>query len=118
FPILKDDDGYGWTYGVLSSTTNLLGLGERLSVPLSWGGTRRAALELGSRFESGPLSSVQSSFGVSRRVNPRFLVADQRQELNLRAERKIHVLRLGAEAGGAQVHFGSLSERYNTFGGN
>ena len=63
--------GYGWTYGVLSSTVDLLGFGERLSVPLSWGGTRRAALELERGFENGPLSLVQSSFGVSRRINPR-----------------------------------------------
>src|SRR5690349_5215741 len=52
-PILKYDDGYGWTYGMRSSTVDLLGLGERLSVPLSWGATKQATLELERGFEKG-----------------------------------------------------------------
>ncbi|NUR56200.1 MAG: hypothetical protein HOQ29_17295, partial [Acidobacteria bacterium] len=33
-PILRYDDGYGWTYGGRTSAVDRLGLGERLSVPL------------------------------------------------------------------------------------
>jgi outer membrane protein assembly factor BamA len=117
-PILNYDDGYGWTYGVRSSTNNILGIGERLSVPLSWGATKRAALELERPFENGFLSRVQSSVGVSSRKNPRFLVIDHRWEVNARAERKIRILRLGGEAGRTHVRFGSLPERFSTFGGN
>jgi outer membrane protein assembly factor BamA len=117
-PIVKHDDGYGWTYGVLSSTTNLLGIGERLSVPLTWGATKQAALELERPFESGLLTRIQSSFGVSSERNPRFLVTDRRVELNARAERKIHMLRVGGEAGSSDVRFGTLDERFWTFGGN
>ena len=43
FPIFHYDDGYGWTYGARTSLVNVAGKGTRLSVPLSWGGTRRAA---------------------------------------------------------------------------
>ena len=117
-PMLKYDDGYGWTYGVLSSTTAVLGIGERLSVPLAWGGKKRAALEMERPFKSGPLTRVQSSFGVSIQTNPRFLLADRRWELNGRAERKIKVIRFGGEAGRGNVRFGSLAERFWTYGGN
>ena len=117
-PILKYDDGYGWTYGVISGTSSLIGIGERLSFPLSWGGTRRAAVELERPFEHGPLTRVQSSFGISSRVNPRFSVADRRWELNARVERKLRILRLGIDAGAADVQFGSLAERFLTYGAN
>ena len=46
-PILSYADGYGFTYGGRVSTVSLLGIGERLSVPLTWGGTRRAAARSG-----------------------------------------------------------------------
>jgi outer membrane protein assembly factor BamA len=117
-PIVKYDDGYGWTYGVQSSTVNLLGIGERLSVPLTWGATKHAALELERPFESGPLTRIQSSFGVSSQTNPRFLLTDRRTEVNARAERKIHILRFGGEAGRTDVRFGTLAEHFLTFGGN
>ena len=42
FPILKYDDGYGWTYGGQTAIVDALGKGTRLSFPLSWGGTRQA----------------------------------------------------------------------------
>src|SRR5262245_29853339 len=117
-PILKYDDGYGWTYGVRSGTADLIGIGERLSVPLSWGGTKRAAIELERAFEHGPVSRVQSNFGISSRVNPRFSLADRRWEVNAMVERKVRILRLGVEAGGTDVEFGSLEDRYLTYGAN
>ena len=52
-PILNYADGYGFTYGGRVSTMGLLGAGERLSVPLTWGGTRRAALEVDRTFKRG-----------------------------------------------------------------
>jgi outer membrane protein assembly factor BamA len=39
-------------------------------------------------------------------------------ELNARAERKIDILRLAAEAGRGNVRFGPLEESFSTFGGN
>ena len=118
FPILRYDDGYGWTYGLQSSTANLLGIGERLSIPLTLGAKKRAAIEIERPFESGPLTRVQSSFGVSSETNPRFLVTDHRVRMNARAERKIQLVRFGAEAGNTNVRFGTLEERFWTIGGN
>ena len=57
-PIVNYADGYGFTYGGRVSTIDLLGIGERLSVPLTWGGTRRAALEVERTFKTGPLTRV------------------------------------------------------------
>jgi outer membrane protein assembly factor BamA len=117
-PILKYDDGYGWTYGVRSSTQDLLGFGERLSVPLTLGATKRAAIEVERPFKSGPLTRVQSSFGVQSQVNPRFLLTDHRTEMNARAERKIKIVRVGGDAGRTNVRFGTLDEHFWTFGGD
>ncbi len=55
-PIINYTDGYGFTYGGLISAKDTLGMGERISVPLTWGGTRRAALEIDRPFKSGPLT--------------------------------------------------------------
>jgi len=115
-PILRYDDGYGWTYGVRSSTSNLLGIGERLSVPLSLGATKHAAIEVERPFSGGPLTTVHSSFGVSSQTNPRFLLTDRRVELNAGADRKIRILRLGVETGTTKVRFGTLEEHFWTYG--
>jgi outer membrane protein assembly factor BamA len=61
---------------------------------------------------------VQSSFGVSRQVNPWFGLPDRRVEVTGRAERKIRMVRFGAEAGHTNVKFGNLEDRFWTFGGN
>jgi len=66
-PILSYADGYGFTYGGRVSTVDLLGIDERLSVPLTWGGTRRAALEFERVFKTGPLTRIESSFGIWNR---------------------------------------------------
>ena len=57
-PIISYADGYGFTYGGRVSTVDLLGIDERLSVPLTWGGTRRAALEFERLFKTGPLTRI------------------------------------------------------------
>ena len=86
-PIVSFADGYGFTYGGRVSTVDLFGIGERLSVPLTWGGTRRAALEFERPFKSGPLTRVDSSLAIWNRENPRFEIRDQRVEVKGRAER-------------------------------
>ena len=117
FPIVNFADGYGFTYGGRVSTVDLLGVGERLSIPLTWGGTKRAALEFERTFKSGPLSRVFSSFGISNRENPRFDSDDQRVQLAARAERQFaQIVRIGVDASRSSVDFGDIGDRIWTFG--
>jgi hypothetical protein len=116
-PIISYADGYGFTYGGRVSTVDVLGAGERLSVPLTWGGTRRAALELDRTFKTGPLTRVSSSFGIRQRENPRFDLADRRVELEARAERQFaQIVRLGVDASRSSVAFGQIDDRLWTVG--
>ena len=116
-PILGFTDGYGFTYGGRASTRDLLGAGERLSVPLTWGGTRRAALEFERLFTTGPVTRVESSLAIWNRENPRFGIRDQRLELKGRAERVFaDALRAGVEASRSTVSFGTVDDRLWTLG--
>ena len=106
-PILGYDDGYGFTYGGRVSTIDLLGAGERLSVPLTWGGTRQAALEFERTFTTGPLTRIGSTFGISQRENPHFELDDQRVEWTARAERSFAgLVRTGVDTSQSTVEFG------------
>jgi outer membrane protein assembly factor BamA len=119
FPILTYADGYGFTYGARVSTIDLLGLDERLSVPLTWGGTKRAALEAERGFKIGPISRVFASFGIWNRENPRFEIDDQRVELKGRVERQFaHVVRVGVDGSRSSVEFGTLNDEIWTVGTN
>jgi hypothetical protein len=116
-PIVSYADGYGFTYGGRMSTVDLLGAGERLSIPLTWGGTRRAALEFEREFKSGPLTRVTSSVGIWNRENPRFDIRDQRFEITGQAERVFaDIVRLGVNASRSTVSFGTLDDRLWTIG--
>jgi len=116
-PILHYADGYGFTYGARTSTVDLLGFGERLSIPLTWGGTRRAALELERTFEQGPITRVESSFGIRQRENPHYGIADRRIEWKGRAERRFaRLVRAGVDATRGTVDFGALDDRLWTLG--
>ena len=118
-PIITYADGYGFTYGGRVSTVGLLGIGERLSVPLTWGGMRRAAIEFERPFDRGPLTRVESTFAIWNRKNPRFEIRDQRVELKGRAEKVLaDVVRLGVDASRSTISFGDLDDRLTTFGTN
>lgn len=115
FPILHYDDGYGWTYGARTSIVDVVGKGTRLSAPLSWGATRRAAIEADRTFKSGPLTRLSGSFGVAQRENPHFSINDRRVTLDARAERRLFdAVTLGAGLGRTRIHFAPLEERFWT----
>jgi outer membrane protein assembly factor BamA len=117
FPIFYYDDGYGWTYGGRTTVRDALGKGTRLSAPLSWGATKRAAIEADRTFVTGPLTRLSGSFGIVQRENPHFLVDDRRTELQARAERRLFGrVTLGGELGRTNVTFSPLNERFWTTG--
>ncbi len=116
-PIVSYADGYGLTYGARVSTVDLLGAGERLSMPLTWGGTKRAAIEFERGFDGGPLTRVTSSVAVWNRENPRFDIDEQRVEFRAAAERAVaRVVRFGVDASRSTVDFGTLDDRQWTLG--
>ena len=118
-PVLDYDDGYGFTYGGRVSTIDLLGAGERLSVPLTWGGTRRAAVEFERTFKSGPLTRIESTFGIRQSENPRFEIDDRRVEWAVRAERSFAgLVRAGIDTSQSTAEFGQLNDRLWTLGAN
>jgi outer membrane protein assembly factor BamA len=117
-PILNYQDGYGFTYGVRTTFPRVLDDQTRLSIPLTWGGERRAGVELdhwfgGSRGFYGigrrdPKVRLIGGVSISRRENPFYEVADRRLEGKLRAEHPITSwLRVGAQARSARVTFGA-----------
>src|SRR6476661_3082699 len=89
-PIFNYQDGYGLTYGVRTTFPHAVGDQTRVSVPLSWGGERRAGVEVdhwfgGSRGVLGlgkrdPMLRLIGGFSIYRRENPFYEVSDLRLE--------------------------------------
>jgi len=49
-PILTAEDGYGFTYGARFAVTGHRNTRQRIAVPLSWGGDKRAGVEFQKEF--------------------------------------------------------------------
>jgi outer membrane protein assembly factor BamA len=115
FPIFHYDDGYGLTYGGRTAVVDALGKGTRVSFPLSWGATKRAAIEADRTFKRGPFTRVTGAFGVAQRENPHFLVDERRTEVNARAERRLFdKVTLGGELGRTRIRFLPTRESFWT----
>ena len=105
-PILNYADGYGMTYGIRVAFADVTGPDSRLSVPLSWGGERRAGVELERSFND-ERTRAGVALWVNRLVNPYFDVPDLRRQVRLEAEQSIvDWLKVGAGARVAHVEFG------------
>jgi outer membrane protein assembly factor BamA len=112
-PIVDYADGYGFTYGARVSFVDTLGRRSRISVPLTWGGERRIAVEADRAFERGPISRLEASVSLTRRENPHYDLADRRQQVRLRAERSLTPwLRVGGGARLTEVRFAGADERH------
>jgi outer membrane protein assembly factor BamA len=109
-PILDAEDGYGLTYGARISYVGVTGRRGRVSLPLSWGGQKRAAVEFDRPFTSGPLTRVQVGTGIQRIHNPGFDLDDTRRRAWLRAERVVGPVRLGGVAEWQRVSFGGAED--------
>ena len=102
-PIVGYADGYGLTYGARVSIIEPFGSRSRLSMPLTWGGERKAALEVERTFGQ---VLARGSAGVSRRVNPYYDQPDTRREIAATIERAFRPwLRAGANARVGRVTF-------------
>ncbi len=105
-PILKHEDGYGFTYGARLAFKDSVGDRSRVSVPMTWGGERRIGLDAERSFD-GPISVVRGGVSLYRRVNPHFELADRRTEARVEADKLFTPwLRAGVGARVANVEFG------------
>ena len=105
-PILKHEDGYGFTYGARLAFKDSIGERSRVSVPMTWGGERRVGLDAERSFD-GPISIVRGGVSLYRRVNPHFELPDRRTEARVEADKLFTSwLRAGVGARVANVEFG------------
>jgi outer membrane protein assembly factor BamA len=110
-PMLDYTDGYGFTYGLRTSFIDLLGEAGRVSVPLTWGGTRRAAVEVEKGLARGPVDLVAGTAGIWQRENPFYDIDERRTEVTARVSRALGPsLRAGVRGGWADVEFGALDD--------
>lgn len=117
-PILRSDDGYGLTYGARVSVVDVLGRRTRVSAPFSWGGERRAAVEIERRFERGPFTRLTGTGGITRREHPTLDIGDRRTGVTLRAERAMaRWLQVAGTGGVSDVRFGVVDDRLKAVGG-
>ena len=112
-PILNREDGYGMTYGVRLARPGVAGKLSRLSFPLSWGGEKRAGVELDKMIPRGPIDRVTAGAALTRRTNPFFKDDDTRERLWVRGERElVRGLRAGVTAGWQRVSFFDAADRF------
>lgn len=115
-PIIQGTEEYGLTYGLRSSVVDLLGADERLSIPLTWGGVRRAALELEKSFNDDTLT-LRSGAAILQRENPHYEINDRRYEAWLQVDRRLTSrFRLALRGGWTDVEFGDLDQRFVDYG--
>ena len=111
-PVLGVEDGYGVTYGVRFTAPGVLGTRSRVSFPLTWGGDKRAAVEVSKDLDRGPLTRVEAEASLNRRTNPFYDADDGRRRVSARAERRLTPwLRAGAGGGWGDVNFQDTRDR-------
>jgi len=116
-PILSFEDGYGFTYGARMGLVEALGPRSRLSVPLSWGGERQAALEAERSFGGTIVSRAFGAVSLRRRENPHFAIGDMRRAVSAGVERVLTPwLTAAAHARIVHVAFGELDESHRAGG--
>jgi outer membrane protein assembly factor BamA len=117
WPILSGSDEFGLSYGARLTAENLLGARERISIPLTWGGIRRAEVES----EIGIPRLTETFFigggGIHRRENPHFDIGDLRREVWGGARKRFRYFQLDWRSGWTAVDFGSWSEDFASHSG-
>ena len=101
-------------FGVRIAYPQPIGTHSRLSFPLSWGGTRRAGVELDRTFQSGPISRIEFGGAIQNKRNPAYDIRDGRDRVWARAEKVFGPLRLGTTGGHQRVSFAEVTDFFQT----
>ncbi len=115
-PILSGSDEYGLTYGARFSALDLLGSGERVSFPLTWGGVRQAAAEIEFPHKLPGFASLFAGGGVNWKENPHFELGDLRKEFLGGARNRLGPVVYEVSGGWTDVDFGDLHDRFLSYG--
>lgn len=116
-PILSHEDGYGTAYGVQVTRREPAGTQSRLSMPITWGGDKRAAVEFDKIFGSVAVGRVFAGGSISRRTIPFFEQDDDKTRVWLRGERDVAPhLRVGATAAAEHDSFAALHDSFAQLG--
>jgi hypothetical protein len=114
-PILNREDGYGFTYGARLTLPDphWMGKRSRIMFPLTWGGTKQAAIDLEKRLDGGVIDRVTAGASISRSANLAFGQDDDRARLFVRGEHEFsRVLRLGAVTGWQRASFEGVADQF------
>jgi len=116
-PILRREDGYGFTAGARLGLPDKLGKQSRITFPLMWGGTKSGGIDIEKRLSDGFFDRINASATVSRRRNLTYDVDDDRAAASLRAERELkRQLRFGVNGGWQHVSFKGVADRFAEIG--
>jgi outer membrane protein assembly factor BamA len=114
-PILNQEDGYGITYGARLTLPDPQWLGKRSRVtfPLTWGGTKQAAVDIEKRLDGGFVDRVTASASVSRSENLAYNQNDDRASVGIRGEHEFtRTLRVGASTGWQRASFEGVADDF------
>jgi outer membrane protein assembly factor BamA len=118
-PLLFYEDGYGLTYGAQLAAPEPLGKDSRVAVPLTWGGNKRADIELQKDLTHAPVNRIRIGSGFLGRENPFFERDDNRVRMWARVERDVtDSFRVGAETGWQHVSFLGQDSTFTHAGGD
>ena len=120
-PILRRDDELGLTYGArfAAPEPRLFGARSVVNFPFTWGGTKRAAVDVEKRLDRGVFDRITFGASVSREKNPAFEENDDRARVFGRVEREIvHGLRFGGGGGWQRASFEGTADDFGEIGGD
>ena len=111
-PIVEHEEGYGVAYGALTSVVDAFGSGSRLSVPATWGGHKRVALEMEAPIRGPVVDRLRAGGSRGRRRHPYFDVEDDRTRFEVAVERRLpRGFRVNGEAAWEDIRFAAHPDR-------
>ena len=112
-PIVDHREGYGVAYGVLTSFVDAFGPGGRLSVPATWGGHKRIALEMETPIRGPVIDRLWAGGSRGRRRHPYFEMDVDRARVAAAARRRLPGgFRMHGEAAWEEARFAGHSDRF------